>query len=160
LFELLKPVTLTAFFDILTVFRSICQGQKRLRYLCEISDFHSRVEDHSLLGSYSLTTCSYRHSRDNTLFRNFGNSFISRLDLISHKAWSLLPHFSYVQLSIILVISLFTSRLRLKRDGTSAETRFRLSPKCTSPFKSAGASVQSTAGSRGVHISGSNAGYA
>jgi hypothetical protein len=40
-----------------------------------------------------------------------------------------------------------------------AETRFRLWPKRTSPFKSAGASVQSTAGSRGVRISGSNAGY-
>ena len=50
-------------------------------------------------------------------------------------------------------------RLRLKRDGTRAETRFRLSTKRTSPFKSAGASVQSTAGSRGVRISGSNAGY-
>ena len=52
-----------------------------------------------------------------------------------------------------------TSRLRLKRDGTRAETRFRLSAKRTSPFKSAGASVQSTTGSRGVRISGSNAGY-
>jgi hypothetical protein len=51
------------------------------------------------------------------------------------------------------------SGLRLKRDGTRAETRFRLSPKRTSPFKSAGASVQSTAGSRGVRISVSNAGY-
>jgi len=50
-------------------------------------------------------------------------------------------------------------RLRLKCDGTSAETRFRLSAKRTSPFKSAGASVQSTAGSRGVGICGSNAGY-
>ena len=50
-------------------------------------------------------------------------------------------------------------RLLLKRDGTRAETRFRLSPKRTSPFKSAGASVQSTACSRGVCISGSNAGY-
>jgi hypothetical protein len=49
--------------------------------------------------------------------------------------------------------------LRLKRDGTHAKTRFRLSPKRTSPFKSAGASVQSTAGSRGVRISGRNAGY-
>jgi hypothetical protein len=49
--------------------------------------------------------------------------------------------------------------LRLKRDGTRAETRFRLSPKRTSPFKSAGASVQSTAGRRGVRISGSNARY-
>jgi hypothetical protein len=51
------------------------------------------------------------------------------------------------------------SRLRLKCDGTSAETRFGLSPKRTSPFKSAGASVHSTTGSRGVCISGSNAGY-
>ena len=51
------------------------------------------------------------------------------------------------------------SRLRLKCDGTRAETRFRLSTKRTSPFKSAGASVHSTTGSRGVLISGSNAGY-
>jgi hypothetical protein len=49
-------------------------------------------------------------------------------------------------------------RLRLKCDGTRAEARFRLSAKRTSPFKSAGASVQSTTGSRGVRISGSNAG--
>ena len=48
---------------------------------------------------------------------------------------------------------------RAEPDGTRAETRFRLSPKLTSPFKSAGASVQSTAGSRRVRISGSNAGY-
>ena len=50
-------------------------------------------------------------------------------------------------------------RLRSKCDGTRAETRFRLSAKRTSPFKSAGTSVQSTTGSRGVRISGSNAGY-
>jgi len=53
-------------------------------------------------------------------------------------------------------------RARLKRHGTRAETRFGLSAKRTSPFKSAGASVQSTTGSRGVRISGSNssnAGY-
>jgi len=51
---------------------------------------------------------------------------------------------------------------RLKCDGTRAETRFGLSAKWTSPFKLAGASVQSTSGSRGVRISssnGSNAGY-
>jgi hypothetical protein len=47
-------------------------------------------------------------------------------------------------------------RPRLKCDGTRAETRFRLLAKRTSPFKSAGASVQS-AGSRGVRCS--NAGY-
>ena len=50
-------------------------------------------------------------------------------------------------------------RLRLKCDGTRAEKRFGLSAKRTSPFKPAGASVQSNAGSRGVRISGSNAGY-
>jgi hypothetical protein len=55
--------------------------------------------------------------------------------------------------------SCFGVRLRLKCDGTRAETRFRLSAKRMSPFKSAGASVQSSTGSRGVRISGSNAGY-
>jgi hypothetical protein len=49
--------------------------------------------------------------------------------------------------------------MRLKCNTTSAETRFRLSAKRTSPFKSARASVQSITGSRVVHISGSNAGY-
>jgi len=49
---------------------------------------------------------------------------------------------------------------QLKCDGTRAETRFDLSAKRTSPFKSArGASVQSITGSRGVRMSGSNAGY-
>ena len=50
-------------------------------------------------------------------------------------------------------------RLRFKRDGKRAETWFHLSAKRTSPFKSVGASVQSTTGSRSVRISGSNAGY-
>jgi len=50
-------------------------------------------------------------------------------------------------------------RLRLKCDGTHAETKFCLSAERTNPFKSAGASVQSTTGSPGVRISGSNAGY-
>ena len=49
--------------------------------------------------------------------------------------------------------------LQLKCDVTRAETRFCLSTKRTSPFISAGASVQSTTGSRGVRISGSNTGY-
>ena len=50
-------------------------------------------------------------------------------------------------------------RLRLKCDGTCSETRLHLSAKRTSPFNPAGASVWSTTGSQGVHISGSNAGY-
>ena len=55
--------------------------------------------------------------------------------------------------------SFVESRARSKRDGTRAETRFGLSAKRTSPFKLAVGSVQSTTGSRGVRISGSNAGY-
>jgi hypothetical protein len=50
------------------------------------------------------------------------------------------------------------SRLRLKRDGTRTNQIWSFG-ETTSPFKSAWASVQSTAGSRGVRISGSNAGY-
>ena len=51
-------------------------------------------------------------------------------------------------------------RGQLKCDGTRVETGSRLSAKRTGPFKSAwGASVQSTTGSRGACISGSNAGY-
>ena len=56
--------------------------------------------------------------------------------------------------------SLTLCRPRSKCDCTRAETRLRLSAKRTSPFKSAEASVQSTTGSRGVRVSGSNAGYA
>ena len=51
------------------------------------------------------------------------------------------------------------SRSQLKCDGTRTQNRFRLSAKRTSPFNSAGASVQSTTGSWSVSISGSNAGY-
>ena len=50
-------------------------------------------------------------------------------------------------------------RLRLKCDVTPAENTFRLSAKRTNPFKSAGSSVQSSTGSRGVRISASNFGY-
>jgi hypothetical protein len=61
--------------------------------------------------------------------------------------------------SLLEVSTGYVSRLRLKCDGTRAITRFRLSAKRTSPFKSVGASVQSTTGSRGVRITGSNVGY-
>ena len=52
----------------------------------------------------------------------------------------------------------FLGRAEMERDGTRAETRFGFPAKRTSPFISAGVSVQSAAGSRGVRISGSNAG--
>ena len=54
---------------------------------------------------------------------------------------------------------IFCGRLRLKCDGTRAETKFRLSAKRTSPFILAGVSVQSTTGSRGLRVSCSNAEY-
>ena len=60
---------------------------------------------------------------------------------------------------VIFSCSLSGCRLRLKCDDTGAETRFCLSAKRTSPFKSAGVSVHSTTGSGGVRISGSDAGY-
>jgi len=61
------------------------------------------------------------------------------------------------QLRIKYYVHLFlvtwrAGKLRLKCDGTRTETRFRLTAR-TSPFKSAGASVQSTTGRRAVHIS-------
>jgi hypothetical protein len=59
---------------------------------------------------------------------------------------------------LLILQKMARGRLRLKCDGTRAETRFRLSAKRTSPFKSAEASVQSATDSRGVRISGSNAG--
>ena len=60
------------------------------------------------------------------------------------------------------ILRLMTSQTTFECDGTRAETRFRPLVKRTSPFKSAGASVLSTIGSRGLSISGSNgsnAGY-
>jgi hypothetical protein len=65
----------------------------------------------------------------------------------------------YVPFELLIAHSQPTVRGQLKSDGTRAETRFRLSAKRTSPFKSAVASVQSTTGSRGVRINSSNAGY-
>ena len=53
----------------------------------------------------------------------------------------------------------FWVRGQLECDRTRAETRFRLSAERTSPFKSAGASVQSTTGCRGVRISVVKADY-
>ena len=60
---------------------------------------------------------------------------------------------------VCMYVCMNVGRGQLKCDDTRAETTFSLSSKRTSPFKSAGASVQSTTGSRGVRISGNNAGY-
>ena len=94
-----------------------------------------------------------------------GLTKITRRELIytciHTNVWSLMC--SFMSLSIHtshpLIVFAEGSRLRLKCDDPRAETRFRLSANRTSPFKSAGASVQSTTGSLVVRISGSNAGY-
>ena len=79
-------------------------------------------------------------------------------DLNSYSAVKL-PHFRSVRLQHIPErVKNVNGRGQLKCDGTRAETRFRLSAKRTSTFKSEGESV-SIIGSRGVRISGSNAGY-
>ena len=69
------------------------------------------------------------------------------------------PWPSYYTDSAVRVDTNVLGKDQLKYAGTRAETRFCLSVKRTSPFKSAGASVQSTTGSPGVRISGINAGY-
>jgi len=76
-------------------------------------------------------------------------ALISCLELTVLNSWHQRP----------LLIRLDDCRGQLKCNGTSAETKFRLSVKRTNPFKSAGASVHSPTGSRSVRISGSNAGY-
>ena len=78
---------------------------------------------------------------------------------IKAKVHTFSVHIQTVLKQSVITFRTGNGRLRLKCDGTSTETTFLLSAKRRSPFKSAGASVQSTAGSRGVRISGINAGY-
>ena len=104
-----------------------------------------------------------------SLFNHFRAQLISKIThfltaIIIYQQPYTIPHFRHlVYLSLGFVGIWYKPRLRcrgqLKCDGTRAETSFCLWAKRTSPFKSAGASVQSTTGSRSVRISGSNAGY-
>ena len=80
-----------------------------------------------------------------TILRNSGNYVLVNTALSSFHKSRLLSHTHILYL---------THLTRSKRDGLRAEIRFGLSAKRTSPFKSAGVSAQSTAGSRGVRISG------
>ena len=76
--------------------------------------------------------------------------------LPSVQCWSDCPAYPSLKACPCCICSI---RLHLKCDGTHTETRFHLSAKWTSPFKLSGASVQLTTSSRGVCISGSDAGY-
>jgi len=70
-----------------------------------------------------------------------------------YSIWYLSHRHCYLPLSSSNSSTIAAGRLLLKCDGTRAATRFRLYAKRTSPFKSAGESVQSTTGRPAVHIS-------
>jgi len=116
-------------------------------YNLEVGDGYSWLIKLAQIGKFYITTPSYR-ALTGGLVR-----------LVN--TWTLKMFFGIVVQFSPLGVKPFCSRSRgqMKCDGTRAETRFRLSARRTSPFKSAGASVQSTNDSRGVCISGSNAGY-
>jgi len=123
-------------------------------------------------GNKTHLTCHERHTLTNTSTRYSSpisgsviqrskqiiTSVMSKWESISilyrFLVFSFLTHTNAHTYSQVLV-----SIARAERDGTRAETTFRLSLKRTSPFKSVGVSVQSIAGSRGVRIGLSNAGY-
>jgi len=86
------------------------------------------------------------------MFRNYSLCFEARFQISTQALCNSC-------ISTVDTVQTVCCRLRLKCDGTRAETRLLHSAKRTSPFKSAGASVQSTTGSRGARISVSNAGY-
>jgi hypothetical protein len=85
---------------------------------------------------------TFRDTQKTTNFNSISNRKILRPTMCVNMQRT---HLGYT-----IVFTLIGSRGQLKCDGTRAETRFRLSAKRKSPFKSAGASVQSTTGSRGV----------
>jgi hypothetical protein len=81
------------------------------------------------------------------------------VDTLNRGYWHVSTNLTGCFLALPSAVRQMPGRLRLKCHGTRAENRFLLSARRTSPFKSAGASFQSNTGSRGVCISGSNAGY-
>ena len=97
----------------------------------------------------NAAVCWFSQHRNVNQERSFGRTLLYHFQV---------EEISYSKPSVAFLYAIGI-RLRLKCDGTRADNRFRLSAKRTSPFKSAGASVQSTTGRRGVRICGSNAGY-
>jgi len=112
---------------------------------------HLEAQDHLLLWcmlripaqcGWLLSSVSYFFPHTHINFNNGGHSICAGYTKYSQTRYNIMK-----------------GKLHLKCDGTCSETTFCLSAKRTSPFKLAGASVLSTTGSRGVRISGSNAGY-
>jgi hypothetical protein len=97
------------------------------------------------LVSISMVLCLFQTVDSQQQLLRFLSLFAGGVCLVSSYAW-------FGQ-QVINEVGCMISRLCLKCEGTRAETRFRLSAKRTSLFKSAGVSVQSTTGRRAVHIS-------
>jgi hypothetical protein len=95
-------------------------------------------------------------AREDLAWRSQGGDYFLALNILSGALSVNTVAYLHFSLHNQLLRYTIWCRLRLKCDGTRAETRFRLSAKRTSPFKVAGASVQSTTGSRVVRINGSN----
>jgi hypothetical protein len=112
------------------------------------------VKESSPVFCYCLLLTKKHRLSSVTAFYLQRNSLLSTLFLKNVQSVSFLQSLNYLWSH-----KSTAGRLHLKCDGTRAETIFRLSAKRMSPFKSAGATVQSTTGSRGVRIGGSNAGY-
>jgi len=83
-------------------------------------------------GSYLWLIVRKRKSLQDFLLKVTGSIQIPKLNE-AHPSYHITSHFTPVT---ALVIGVWL-RLRLKRDGTRADTRFRLSTKRKSPFKSA-----------------------
>jgi hypothetical protein len=119
---------------------------------------HKKISQNLLSRFYSFLLLFWRHLRNNSPHQGLPQSFHITLNHTTSASFYILSDQLFTNRPFARRSGVLC-RLRLKCDGTRAETRFRLSAKRTSPFKSAGASVQSTTGSRGVRIRGSNAGY-
>ena len=144
-------------------------GQWNFRFLCSISDnvfqpLHGVVTTNKIYiescGALGSDVRRFWQCEGGRYYETYWQQFAAFLSNFRPRSvtsfyciehWWLVPPLNIKRLAC--------SRLRSKCDGTRAETRYRLSAKRTSPFKSAESSVQSTTGSRGVRISGSNAGY-
>ena len=140
-------------------------GQWNFRFLCSISDnvfqpLHGVVTTNKIYiescGALGSDVRRFWQCEGGRYYETYWQQFAAFLSNFRPRSvtsfyciehWWLVPPLNIKRLAC--------SRLRSKCDGTRAETRYRLSAKRTSPFKSAESSVQSTIGSRVVRMSGS-----
>ena len=114
-----------------------------VRTVCSTHFFRPPGDEHDEL--WNITLCMSIH-RVKCPYTHNAKHYLNK-----HQLWNITLSISiHTQCQTVLERGI----ARSKRDGTRAETRFGLSAKRTSPFKSVGVSVQSTTGSRGVRIGG------